>query len=128
MVGHTLRTRVLGLALVLGLATGLSACGERENDSDKSTKPSSSPSLPEQAKVPDCVKVFKAGEQFPEDFVGCMAGGKQVKIEPIICETGQLIYRYQDRFYATNNAPVRETKGPLKDDPQYQRMYRACTA
>lgn len=130
MARRTARTHVLGLALVIGLAAGASACGEREAE-PKAAPSSSSPTTPtKQATpvIPDCGHVWKAGKRFPEDYRGCKANGKLVKAAPIICESGQYIYRYQDHFYATDNAPVRQTKGPLRADPQYQRTYRACTA
>lgn len=128
MANRRVPTRLLGLALALGLAAGLSACGERDAEPKAAPSTSKAPATPPQAKVPDCVAVWKAGKVFPEDYPGCMANDKLVAAAPIICETGQYIYRYQDHFYATNNAPVRHTKGPLREDPQYKRTYRACTA
>lgn len=125
------RSRLVGLALALGLAVTASACGERD-DTDPQTSPSASSSTPSPeptpAAVPSCAAVWTAGEVFPDEYDGCMENGTKVTVEPIVCETGQMVYRHQDRFYATNGAPVRETKRPLRDDPQYQKMYEACTA
>lgn len=123
--------RLVGLALALGLAVTASACGERD-DTDPQASPSASSSTPSPAEtppaVPSCTAVWAAGEIFPDEYDGCMESGTLVTVEPIVCETGQMVYRHEDRFYATNGAPVRETQGPLRDDPQYQKMYEACTA
>lgn len=130
MARPTARSRVLGLALVLGLAAGTAACGEREGTprADSSASSKTSPTTRPTPTIPDCGQVWKAGQRFPEDYRGCKAAGKMVAPAPIVCESGQLIYRYQDRFYATDGAPIRHSRGPLRDDPQYQRTYRACTA
>ncbi len=135
MERRTSRSRLVGVALALGLAVTASACGERD-DTDPQSSPQSSPSTssstpsPEATPpaVPSCTTVWAAGEVFPDEYAGCMENATLVTTEPIVCETGQMVYRHKDRFYATNGAPVRETKGPLGDDPQYQKMYEACTA
>lgn len=125
-----LRRRSLGLTLVLGLAMAAAACGERE-DAGPQSSPSSSntqQATPTPPATPACTAVWASGKVFPDDYAGCLENGKKVSDEPIVCETGQLVYRHKDRFYATNGAEVRKTAGPLRDDPQYQKMYEACTA
>lgn len=126
-------TRLLGLALALGLAAGTAACGEKEPEAGtkasstttSSPKPSATPTPPA---TPACTAVWVAGKVFPDPYTGCLHQDKKVSFEPIRCETGQEVFRHLDRFYATPGAPIRRTKGPLKDDPKYQKMYRACTA
>lgn len=131
MLRRAPRSRLVGLALATGLVLTAGACGERD-DAEPQSSPGSTSTAPTPTAtppaVPSCTEVWVAGQVFPDDYTACMADGAKVADEPIRCETGQVVYRHEDRFYATPGAPVRETSGPLREDPQYQKMYEACTA
>lgn len=128
MTRRTAPARLLGLTAAVVLALGAAGCGERDTSvtkADPTPSPSATSAAPDT--TPQCAAVWKAGATFPEDYAGCLEGGKKVADKPVICETGQELYTYHDRFYAVANAPVQHTAGPLKDNPKFQTAYAHCT-
>lgn len=138
-----LRSLLVAAPLVGALL--LSGCGaEPEQDRSAAPEPAASPSATESAAatksakpkpaqppsnaIRPCSKTWVDGRAFPDYYKGCTLGGKLVKSRPLICESMQRIYTYGDHFWAVGGARVVRTDGPYRDDPQYRKAHRACTA
>lgn len=82
---------------------------------------------PTPAPLPTCASVWPKRNTLPDDYIGCREGGQRIT-DGVRCETGQQLFAYAGRWFAVPGGPIFKASGALADDPQFQKMDRACRA
>jgi hypothetical protein len=141
-------SRTRGTALVVALVAGLSlaACGEDGPDSaaDPSGESTSTPSETpteepsetpteepsEEPMRPACADVWVAGATLPAKYDGCQDAekGKWVQAMVYHCSSGQRLVTYRTTFYAAKGEVVNESKVPLRNNREFQKVLASCGA
>lgn len=131
--------RAVVVATTVLAVLSLAGCGEessgdtdvRGTDDPTTVAPATTPASPVATEPPPpaCANVWTAGAMLPADYYGCSdASGEHEQHVGTYCESGQSIYTFDDRLYATPGGVVVATTGALKDDPTYRRTVAGCTA
>ncbi len=122
--------RLRAYLLVVGLAvTSLAACGDETTDTSASSgaaSSSDSESPTETVRQPLCADVWVPGQDVPEEYEGCSDDSGWVPADEFLCDSGQLLVTYGDRFYAATGARVNEVPGSLADSKPYQKARSRC--
>ena len=126
---------LLTASACLALGLGVAGCGEAPTKDAVAQDPASSSVTATPTPTPTrtvkplqaCAAVWREGRVLAEPYAGCTHAGKVVRSRPVICETGQRLYAYDQHFWAVGGFPVQRTDGPYRDDPGYQRAWRSCT-
>lgn len=120
---------VAAVALVAGC--GSSAGDVTASDPDAGAATSETPSTPTpsvtEAPLPRCAAVWVAGTALPDEFAGCRRGTR-TEATSLRCESGQLLFTYDGSFFGVPGGTVFVAETSLADDPQFQKMRRACGA
>jgi hypothetical protein len=127
--------RIRTSACLLLLALGLAGCGDSPAATDgvdgASSPSTSGPAGRETAPpgTPDCEDVWQDGERLPRSYRGCVdASGEYVVRDGLSCSSGQLMVRYDDRYYGVLAGTVHEAAEPLDQDRDYRTAVRSCRA
>lgn len=102
---------------------------ESSSPVNPSESPVSSPSATDLAgSLPSCDSVWQPGLVLDERYYGCTdASGKVVEPDGTVCESGQEIVAYGNRFYAALGGKINASQN-LRKDRQYRKQIRACRA
>lgn len=117
-------------AVVAVVAAG---CGSDEADPSPAPLPTDSGTTPSAASLPPgtmpCPAVWEDRAILPRSYAGCADDfGKFVPSDPLACESGQKIIRYDDRFYAVPGGMIHAADAPLSEDPEYRAAVLRCRA
>lgn len=123
------------VAVVAVLAAGCGSEGggdsadtspDTATDSSLGTSPTADP-LP--AGTVPCALVWQDRATLPRSYQGCAdEAGEYVPADPLACESGQKIIRYDDRYYAVPGGMVHAADAPLSEDPEYRAAALRCRA
>lgn len=118
---------IAALALVVALG---SACGTDRATEDRSEDPApaagSSSGAPGEPGKPDCADVWSDGAKLPDSYAGCNAEAGFVPRDRLGCSSGQVMVRYDDRFYAVLGGTIHASESSLSDDVRYRKAIASC--
>lgn len=123
-----MRTGILpALACLLTLVVG--GCGGNDAREPVAQDPGSQASEPSQTPVPEgpqCQRVWVDGHALAQGYKGCVEDGAWVAAEKKMCDSGQVIVVFADRYYGARGAIVNDVGAPLDKSKQYHRAIRSC--
>lgn len=134
-----MRAAVVVTTTVLAVLS-LAGCGEESSGADDvrgaddpttvASDPATTPTeTPAAAAPPACDVVWTAGATLPGDYEGCSdESGDYLTHTATYCESGQSIFAFDDRAYATPGGVVVFAKETLASDPAYRRAIAGFTA
>ncbi len=144
MTPRTTRAPVIAGSLILVLGLSLSACGEKDSESDNpvakdssssatttpSTEPTEAPSETVEPEGPLCADVWVAGSVLPGRYNGCLDEEQAKFVQAITyrCSSGQKLVTFRRNFYAVPGEVVNETTTPLARDPKFKKVMAICGA
>ena len=119
------RTRVLAAVGMAAAILLFPACGEDSSTTADDTassageSSSSSESTSPSSDAPACEDVWQDGAKLPKPYRGCLDGDTVDKGHGLLCESGQHLYSYDDRYYAVAGGVITDTGGPLAKSEKY---------
>lgn len=124
---------VVAVVAVLAAGCGSDGGGDSADTSpDSATGSSATPTetaSPLPAGTLPCAVVWEDRATLPRPYKGCAdVAGTYVPADPLACESGQKIIRYDDRFYAVPGGMVHAADAPLSEDPEYRAAALRCRA
>lgn len=123
--------RLRAYLLVVGMAVAsLAACGDETADTGASSGSAAtatdSATPTESVREPLCSAVWTVGQDVPEGYEGCSDETGWVPADEYLCDSGQLLVTYADRYYAATGAQVNDAEGSLADSTPYQKARKRC--
>ncbi|WP_181312346.1 hypothetical protein [Nocardioides campestrisoli] len=128
--------RQTGAVVLTTLLLGLAACGDDAGDGDGGSAAEGSPSVsvsptPSESVVADpdapaCDEVWVAGKRIPGGYDGCQGEDGFVPADTLSCSSGQVLVRYDDRFYGVRGGKAKVTESTLADDDRYRDSVARC--
>ncbi|WP_243057995.1 hypothetical protein [Nocardioides sp. SR21] len=123
---------VVAVVAVLAAGCGSESGGDSADTSPDRATDTATPSEtaePLPAGTLPCAVVWEERATLPRGYKGCAEdAGTYVPADPLACESGQKIIRYDDRFYAVPGGVVHAADAPLSEDPEYRAAALRCRA
>lgn len=111
------------------LALGVGGCGDDAAKDPVARDSAGQPGSSESTSVPDgpaCDDVWVDGHELADNYKGCVQAGAWVAADRQLCESGQVLVVFADRYYGAKGAVVNDMGGPLDESKQFQRAQRSC--